>query len=258
MKKEIHYITPNSTYRDVIKILRSGKLKTLPLVKSAESMLLLGSVDRTQLLALLMCRSQHLREENAPTTTPRYKVHFQTSTEESASASAHLDSSKPLKSALKKPSEDKEEITSVYDSGLNFKKFFCSRPDIEAMEYDPDEEDDTIFQEVDEWEEQQLDEQVDLNVCKIDPAPFQLVEHTSLHKTHTMFSVLNLDYAYVTSVGRLVGVVSLKELRKAIESSIPADGVRLRRVLSTFRDRGVRGARADTVDLHKILDHQIS
>ncbi|KAI2656516.1 Chloride channel protein 2 [Labeo rohita] len=254
MKKEICYITLNTTYRDLIKVLRSGKLKTLPLVKSAESMLLLGSVDRAQLLSLLMWRSQQLREENAPTMSVRYKVHFQTSTEESASA--HLDSTKPLKSAMKKPSEDEEEITNLYDSGLNLKKFFCSRPDIEALEFDPDKEDDTILQEVDEWEEQQLDEEVNLDICKIDPAPFQLVEHTSLHKTHTMFSLLNLDYAYVTGVGRLIGVVSLKELRKAIESTMP-DGVRLRPVLSTFRDRGFRGARANTVELHKLLDHQI-
>lgn len=33
-----------------------------------------------------------------------------------------------------------------------------------------------------EWEEKQLDEQVNFNNCKIDPAPFQLVERTSLHK----------------------------------------------------------------------------
>lgn len=33
-----------------------------------------------------------------------------------------------------------------------------------------------------EWEEMQLDEQVNFNNCKIDPAPFQLVERTSLHK----------------------------------------------------------------------------
>ncbi|XP_016395655.1 chloride channel protein 2-like [Sinocyclocheilus rhinocerous] len=254
MKREVRYITLNSTYRDVIKILRSGNLKTLPLVKSTESMLLLGSVERAQLLGLLMQRLQHLREENASTMPVRYKVHFQTSTEESASAST----TKPLKSALKKPSVDEEEITSVYDSGLNLKKFFCSRPDIEAMEDDPDAEDDTILQEIEEWEEQQMDEQVNFNSCKIDPAPFQLVERTSLHKTHTMFSVLNLDYAYVTSIGRLVGVVSLKELRKAIEGCMPADGARLRPVLSAFRDRGVRGTRTETIELHQLLEHQIS
>lgn len=33
-----------------------------------------------------------------------------------------------------------------------------------------------------EWEEKQLDEPVNFSDCKIDPAPFQLVERTSLHK----------------------------------------------------------------------------
>uniref|UniRef100_A0A671S545 Chloride channel protein 2-like n=1 Tax=Sinocyclocheilus anshuiensis TaxID=1608454 RepID=A0A671S545_9TELE len=255
MKREVRYITLNSTYRDVIKILRSGNLKTLPLVKSAESMLLLGSVERAQLLGLLMQRLQHLREENASTMPVRYKVHFQTSTEESASAST----TKPLKSALKKPSVDEEEITSVYDSGLNLKKFFCSRPDIEAMEVRHPAHTNVLQKfTIEEWEEQQMDEQVNFNSCKIDPAPFQLVERTSLHKTHTMFSVLNLDYAYVTSIGRLVGVVSLKELREAIEGCMPADGVRLRPVMSTFRDRGVRGTRTETIELHQLLEHQIS
>ncbi|XP_026137398.1 chloride channel protein 2-like isoform X2 [Carassius auratus] len=249
MKRDVRYITLNSTYRDIIKILRSGNLKTLPLVKSAESMLLLGSVERAQLLGLLKQRMQH-NKQNASTMPNRYKM----SSEESASAT----NAKPLKSALKKPSVDEEEITSLYDSGLNLKKFFCSRPEIEAMEDDSDAEDDTILQEIEEWEEQQLDEQVTFNSCKIDPAPFQLVERTSLHKTHTMFSVLNLDYAYVTSIGRLVGAVSLKELHKAIEGSMLGEGVRLRPVLSTFRDRGVRGTRPETIALHQLLEHPLS
>ncbi|ROL54691.1 Chloride channel protein 2 [Anabarilius grahami] len=145
-----------------------------------------------------------------------------------------------------------------YDSGISLKKLCCSQPDIDALQDYPDTEDDTVLQEIEEWEEQQLDEQVNFNNCKIDPAPFQLVEGTSLHKTHTMFSVLNLDYAYVTSVGRLIGVVSLKELRKAIEGSMPAGGVRLRPVLASFRDRGIKGTRIETAELHKLLDHQAS
>ncbi|KAK0147798.1 Chloride channel protein 2 [Merluccius polli] len=47
---------------------------------------------------------------------------------------------------------------------------------------DGDTEDDMTIREIAEWEEQQLDEQVNFNNCKIDPAPFQLVERTSLHK----------------------------------------------------------------------------
>ncbi|KAK5600727.1 hypothetical protein CRENBAI_011390 [Crenichthys baileyi] len=49
---------------------------------------------------------------------------------------------------------------------------------------DGDVEDDMTLREIAEWEERQLDEQVNFNNCKIDPAPFQLVERTSLHKLH--------------------------------------------------------------------------
>lgn len=106
--------------------------------------------------------------------------------------------------------------------------------------------------EITEWEEQQLDEPVDFKNCKIDPAPFQLVEQTSLHKTHTIFSLLGLDHAYVTSMGRLVGVVSLKELRKAIEGSVTVTGVKVRPPLASFRDSGNTTNVSEVTELHKL------
>uniref|UniRef100_A0A7N6AYZ9 Chloride channel, voltage-sensitive 1a n=1 Tax=Anabas testudineus TaxID=64144 RepID=A0A7N6AYZ9_ANATE len=54
-------------------------------------------------------------------------------------------------------------------------------------------------------------------------------------QTHTLFSLLGLSHAYVTSIGKLVGVVALKELQKAIEGSTRS-GVRLRPPLASFRD----------------------
>ncbi|CAG2159629.1 unnamed protein product [Oppiella nova] len=70
------------------------------------------------------------------------------------------------------------------------------------------------------WEEDQLNSMVDFSMCRIDPAPFQLVEKTTLLKVYSIFSMLGLNHAYVTSIGRLVGVVALKDvriLRTAIE-----------------------------------------
>ncbi|KAI4454529.1 chloride channel protein 2 [Holotrichia oblita] len=67
------------------------------------------------------------------------------------------------------------------------------------------------------WESEQLQAPVDFSKCHIDPAPFQLVERTSLLKVHSIFSMVGVNHAYVTAIGRLVGVVGLKELRKAIE-----------------------------------------
>lgn len=69
------------------------------------------------------------------------------------------------------------------------------------------------------WEDYQLQQPINLSECHVDPAPFQLVERTCLIKVHSMFSMMGLDLAYVTTLGRLVGVVGLKELRKAIEEA---------------------------------------
>ncbi|XP_023289163.1 chloride channel protein 2 isoform X2 [Orussus abietinus] len=69
------------------------------------------------------------------------------------------------------------------------------------------------------WEESEMALEVDFSKCHIDPAPFQLVERTSLLKVHSLFSMVGVNHAYVTAIGRLVGVVALKELRKAIEDA---------------------------------------
>ncbi|XP_012252937.2 chloride channel protein 2 isoform X4 [Athalia rosae] len=70
-----------------------------------------------------------------------------------------------------------------------------------------------------QWEESEMALEVDFSRCHIDPAPFQLVERTSLLKVHSLFSMVGVNHAYVTAIGRLVGVVALKELRKAIEEA---------------------------------------
>uniref|UniRef100_A0A669E981 Chloride channel, voltage-sensitive 1a n=1 Tax=Oreochromis niloticus TaxID=8128 RepID=A0A669E981_ORENI len=66
------------------------------------------------------------------------------------------------------------------------------------------------------WEEEEMDKPMEIDEIRVDPSPFQLVERTSLHKTHTLFSLLGLSHAYVTSTGKLVGVVALKEVRNII------------------------------------------
>ncbi|XP_071538119.1 chloride channel protein 2-like isoform X3 [Panulirus ornatus] len=67
------------------------------------------------------------------------------------------------------------------------------------------------------WEMMELSKEVDFSKCHIDPAPFQLVERTSLLRVHSMFSMLGINHAYVTAIGRLIGVVALKEVRMAID-----------------------------------------
>ncbi|KAH7704783.1 CRE-CLH-3 protein [Aphelenchoides avenae] len=70
-----------------------------------------------------------------------------------------------------------------------------------------------------DWELERLEEIIELDDKMIDPAPFQLVRRTSLYKVHSLFSLLDLNRAYVTERGRLVGVVALRDLRIAIEKA---------------------------------------
>lgn len=64
------------------------------------------------------------------------------------------------------------------------------------------------------WEMEELAKPIDLEASNvnIDPSPFQLVELTSLVKVHSLFSMVGINSVYVTRMGRLVGVVGLKEV----------------------------------------------
>ena len=85
-----------------------------------------------------------------------------------------------------------------------FESFFSNKPRERVIDMSPEEQL--------AWEEDQLNSVVDFTGCPIDPAPFQLVERTTLLKVHSLFSMLGLNHAYVTSIGRLVGVVALKDV----------------------------------------------
>jgi len=78
---------------------------------------------------------------------------------------------------------------------------------------------DLTLEEQRDWEKKEMDKPVNFTELHIDPAPFQLVEKSSLLKVHSLFSMLGVNHAYVTTIGRLIGVVGLKELRKAIEDA---------------------------------------
>uniref|UniRef100_A0AAQ5WZI3 Chloride channel protein n=1 Tax=Amphiprion ocellaris TaxID=80972 RepID=A0AAQ5WZI3_AMPOC len=276
MVRDVRFITLNSTYRDLQEMLLTGQLKTLALVESRDSMILLGSIERLQLQSLLSLqlgrqrRLEYLRQlaqdngthDHLPslTTDSTPRVRFLISTEESSSFSPVVSNVQlPLKSALKTVSaiSDTETPNSMYFTPLQKHAQTSPAGPAPPEKRKPKPKRVRIsmavrLSAIAEWEEQQLDEPVDFKNCKIDPAPFQLVEQTSLHKTHTIFSLLGLDHAYVTSMGRLVGVVSLKELRKAIEGSVTVTGVKVRPPLASFRDSGNTTSVSEVTELHKL------
>uniref|UniRef100_A0A8C7LWJ7 Chloride voltage-gated channel 2 n=1 Tax=Oncorhynchus kisutch TaxID=8019 RepID=A0A8C7LWJ7_ONCKI len=272
MVRDVRYITLSSSYRDVQEVLLIGQLKTLALVESRGKDVCIvcynfkmhpSSITRSHSLLLSFFSPTSSR---FLTFCPIPSLLYSISTEESSFSQAVSVSQLPLKSAMKTvPTTHNTEATnSMHTLSINRdtltpsplsgsqQTLSCGDPERELLEVcvrvvlNP-------LPQIAEWEEQQLDEPVDFNNCKIDPAPFQLVERTSLHKTHTIFSLLGLDHAYVTSTGRLVGVVSLRELRKAIEGSVTVTGVKVRPPLASFRDSGNNTTNVSEVtELHKL------
>ncbi|NXE00236.1 CLCN2 protein, partial [Chaetorhynchus papuensis] len=292
MVRDIRYVTLNCKYRDLQQVLHGTKMKNLPLVESAESMILLGSIERTQVGALLsnqlsphrrlMTLRQKVLSEDGHRLSDS-SIRFQINTETSSGSPARPALRKPLKPALKRvPSSpaDSPPAGTTDHTGIALKSLFCANTSTEPTEvgmgrWRGDNPDFSIRlgvgrmggpllapvgrpyplpcpvapPQILEWEEQQLDQLVDFSSAKIDPAPFQL--------THTIFSLLGLDHAFVTSIGRLVGMVSLKELRKAIEGSLTGKGVKVRPPLASFRDSTASTTEADTTALRQLWDrHQ--
>ncbi|XP_036797043.1 chloride channel protein 1 isoform X1 [Oncorhynchus mykiss] len=244
MVRKVNFLSSQSTYRELGYLLDSTSLKTIPLVDSKESMILLGSIERTELQAISdwwLSAERRVFERGQGSPGQGWES-FTFIDEEGGETSPVQDeqnrplpSPKPQESSTNHTGSEKRSLQSV--RGI-FQRLFSSSStsQAEAQESIPPPLTDTMSsEEIKAWEEEELDKPISMEEIRIDPSPFQLVERTSLHKTHTLFSLLGLSHAYVTSIGKLVGVVALKELQKAIEGSTRS-GVRLRPPLASFRD----------------------
>ncbi|KAL7728339.1 hypothetical protein ACLKA6_007436 [Drosophila palustris] len=259
MVRDVKYIWQGISYQKLKEVLRKNrKLRSLPLVESPENQILLGSVQRQELVKLIeeqigrekrmemavRWRQEELKEQEASRRPSRFEV---VPAQEALSRSQDILSSEH-KSILKKSSLSLKEQSndSLNDSDGNgewrlrsafqnvFKKPSDPQLDLESgsnedlqptmsaskrVQLCGDRVVDMSPEGKKQWEVDQLARPIDFraSTCCIDPSPFQLVERTSLLRVHSMFSMMGVNHAYVTRVGRLVGVVSLKELRQAIE-----------------------------------------
>ncbi|XP_072317123.1 chloride channel protein 1 [Eucyclogobius newberryi] len=253
MVRKVKFLSSQSSYRELNRLLDTTSLKTIPLVDSKESMILLGSIERTELQAILdwwMSLERRAFERGQSSPDQGSKVSWESFSfvdeeggeDNTAKTSSALEECNgPVASPTpQEPSNhrgsDKRKLPSVRNA---LQRLFSStsatgQADLQESAA-PAVPDSMSPEEIKAWEEAELDKPIDMEQIRIDPSPFQLVERTSLHKTHTLFSLLGLSHAYVTSIGKLVGVVALKELQKAIEGSTRS-GVRLRPPLASFRD----------------------
>ncbi|KAG5842507.1 hypothetical protein ANANG_G00178360 [Anguilla anguilla] len=256
MVRKVRFLSSRSTYRELNNLLQSTSLKTIPLVESKESMILLGSIERSELQAVsdwwLSAERRILSQQpsvqghggSSKQTRESFALVDEKGGEENGENLPLQDERNgPVLSAT--PQEPSSNHTTSDNHSLKTVRkalhgLFSSPADrtseVETQEPAPPPLRDTMTpEEIKAWEEAEMDKPMGFDQIRIDPSPFQLVERTSLHKTHTLFSLLGLSHAYVTSIGKLVGVVALKELQKAIEGSTRS-GVRLRPPLASFRD----------------------
>lgn len=73
-----------------------------------------------------------------------------------------------------------------------------------------------VPQELIDLENELLAETIPIDDVQVDPAPFQLVEETSLYKAHSLFALLGLSHSFVTKNGKLVGVVTLEDVSRQV------------------------------------------
>ncbi|NWV84969.1 CLCN1 protein, partial [Dasyornis broadbenti] len=271
MVQDVKFVSSNCKYRDLQAVLESTTVKSLPLVDSPETMILLGSVERSELQALLQThisperrrllnREMQQKLNEAPydgpwASLPKLKHESFAYVDEDEDSDEKGELPRPPSPTPSYPEEPNgptsplkqmpETLEPQQHSG-SFRSLrqliqqllcHCSRPhETESTIQEPVEVIETMTpEEIDAWEQEELNKSVCFDSCRVDPSPFQLVERTSLHKTHTLFSLLGLSHAYVTSMGKLRGVLALEELQKAIEGSTRS-GVRLRPPLASFRD----------------------
>ncbi|MGH0134163.1 UNVERIFIED_CONTAM: hypothetical protein FKN15_016614 [Acipenser sinensis] len=248
MVRDVKFISALSSYGELQTLLDSCSLKTIPLVEAKDTMILLGSVERSELEALidyhlsperrLRChhegrqqmeampyngqRSPPWGQGGSGATWESFTFVDEEVGEEGAGEKNPPVFDKPNRplSPPKQQEPDNETLPEkchLQAVRQTLQGLFCHSPETQpeepAQQEAPLPADSMSPEEVKAWEERELEKPICFESCQIDHSPFQLVEKTSLHKTHTLFCLLGLSHAYVTSIGKLVGVVALKELR---------------------------------------------
>ncbi|XP_073540873.1 chloride channel protein 1 isoform X1 [Phyllobates terribilis] len=254
MVSQIRYVSSHCTYKDLLNVLKTCSHKTLPLVESSDCMVLLGSIERSEigdLLDRVLSKERRLRMSSAPykgqrTAGPGGKRDSFRYVDEEEAGAEEEEKKEPIEecngpitpnNSVEVPTTPAEPESCCRRFRTALARIFCSskKDHPEKPPQESELEDPMTPEETAVWEQQELGKVASFDSCLIDPSPFQLVERTSLHKTHTLFSLLGLSQAFITSGGKLRGVIALKELQKAIEGTAQS-GVRLRPPFASFRD----------------------
>ncbi|XP_064385075.1 chloride channel protein 2-like [Halichondria panicea] len=204
MMPDIRFLSYRSTFREVKFLLQTSHDASYPLVDAPDSRILIGSVSRHTLWQRL---EEHMAGVKKHAQTIRDQAQLKSDTEsEEQKPKRTLTPTKLGDSFSRRMSSVPHSLAKLFGSQDE-----VDTPEITVPQDGPSEE------ALDELREELLSKEIDVNTMMLDPAPFQLVERTSLYKVHSLFSILALTHAYVTSIGRLVGVVTITDLTNAIQ-----------------------------------------
>ncbi|XP_069071648.1 chloride channel protein ClC-Kb-like isoform X2 [Pleurodeles waltl] len=218
MITDLKYLVKGFKYKDIRDLLKVSDLRQFPLVDSQGTKILLGSIKKKHLAKLLSeqlsteRRLQYLltTQSTAGTDVP----HDLTIQTENGATIQRLQRGEDPGSAELGDGTYSTDDTIASESEAHARIFRDGRrrkTSKKRFQY---------YTMVEEWECRQLQETVRMEDLTIDPAPYRLVEKETLYQCYDLFNLLGLRTAYVTSTGRLVGVVSLKELKDAVHGSV--------------------------------------
>ncbi|XP_069502143.1 chloride channel protein ClC-Kb-like isoform X2 [Ambystoma mexicanum] len=214
MITDLKYLVKDFKYKDVRDLLKVSDLKQFPLVDSQDAKILLGSIKRKHLVKLLAeqlsteRRLQYLLDQSPAATNGATNLSTQSVNEATLPSLEQTDNPEITDGTYS------AEDTIVSESDANARIFR------DAKRRKSSKKRFQFYTMMEEWECRQLQETVRMEDLIIDSAPYRLVEKETLYQCYDLFNLLGLRIAYVTSTGRLVGVVSLKELKDAVDGSV--------------------------------------
>ncbi|XP_053320068.1 chloride channel protein ClC-Kb-like [Spea bombifrons] len=214
MVTDLLYLVKGFKYKDVRTLLKTSELRQFPIVDAEDSKILLGSVTRKTLSKML---ADQLSTER--------RIQFM------------------LNQGMGENMDNNLTVISMGENGSSRPKLL--RADAEAADALYSNQETVVYESeevqkqrpagrrrrsskfrshymklVEEWECRQLNEEVPMEELAIDSAPYRLVEKQTLYQCYDLFNLLGLRTAYVTSTGRLIGVVSLRELKDAVQGTV--------------------------------------
>jgi len=220
----IDYLTLNSTYRDARELANKKKVKhyTFPLTESKESMILLGSVKRKELLKVLASvkrvQKEIAEQEERWSKSKRQRTRSFTRflSIPGADPSRYVPNLPHIDNLEDQLSEEAPDHCRICDEEHGEAHEEHEKHD-ERMEEEEDGAD--VPLEAPIWSQvlpyvftSAQDKQDFTDVVIVDPTSFQVAEQLSLSKIHFMFTMLGLRDMYVTTRGRLMGIITKNDV----------------------------------------------